>query len=246
MTGRIRLLPLLVLLGLAGCGTAHLTQEQWVDAMQETYTPGMSMHVVETSVRNKAEVVAEDEREGGSRALLNYGHSFGHALETETTYSQFLHGEAVAIGMVIAARLSERRGFLGTGEAARLERLLRAMGLPTSLPAAIDPTDLIAHLALDKKKIDDPVGAISVHGTVGIWGILAVLITDADATLGGQLVGLLTIFVWVFVASLITWAILKAVMGLRVSEEEEYEGVDISECGMEAYPEFTASGSGSS
>ncbi len=98
---------------------------------------------------------------------------------------------------------------------------------------------VVSILTLDKMKIDDPVGAISVHGVVGLWGIFAVLLSDSDATFGGQLVGALTIFVWVFVASLITWGIIKAVMGLRVSEEAEYEGVDISECGMEAYPEFT-------
>ena len=75
---------------------------------------------------------------------------------------------------------------------------------------------------------------------VGIWGIFAVLLSDAEATFMGQLVGCLTIFVWVFVASLIVWGILKAIMGIRVSEEEEYEGVDLSECGMEAYPEFVS------
>jgi len=96
-------------------------------------------------------------------------------------------------------------------------------------------------LGLDKLKIDDPVGAISVHGVVGIWGLLAVCLTNDDATIGAQLMGIAVIFVWVFVASLIVWGILKAVMGIRVSEEEEYEGVDISECGMEAYPEFTSS-----
>jgi Amt family ammonium transporter len=95
-------------------------------------------------------------------------------------------------------------------------------------------------LALDKMKIDDPVGAISVHGTVGIFGVLAVAIFG-DASFSGQIVGLLTIFVWVFVTSLIVWLAIKAIMGIRVSEEEEYEGVDISECGMEAYPEFAAS-----
>jgi Amt family ammonium transporter len=94
-------------------------------------------------------------------------------------------------------------------------------------------------LALDKMKIDDPVGAISVHGTVGIFGVLAVAIFGG-ASFSGQIVGLLTIFVWVFVTSLIVWLALKAIMGIRVSEEEEYEGVDISECGMEAYPEFAS------
>ena len=94
-------------------------------------------------------------------------------------------------------------------------------------------------LSLDKVKIDDPVGAISVHGVVGIWGILAVCLTNEDASLGAQLLGIVSIFAWVFIASLIVWSIIKAVIGLRVSEEEEYEGVDIAECGMEAYPEFT-------
>ena len=94
-------------------------------------------------------------------------------------------------------------------------------------------------LTLDKLKIDDPVGAISVHGVVGLWGLLAVPLTNSGTTFYGQIVGALTIFVWVFVTSLIVWLIIKAVMGIRVSEEEEYEGVDLSECGMEAYPEFT-------
>ncbi|MEY3016932.1 MAG: hypothetical protein RL336_67, partial [Pseudomonadota bacterium] len=94
-------------------------------------------------------------------------------------------------------------------------------------------------LTLDKLKLDDPVGAISVHGVVGLWGIFAVLLSDSDATFMGQLTGALVIFGWVFGCSLIVWAVIKAVMGIRVSAEEEYEGVDIAECGMEAYPEFT-------
>ena len=94
-------------------------------------------------------------------------------------------------------------------------------------------------LALDKIKIDDPVGAISVHGVAGIWGLLAVCLTNSEASLGAQLLGIASIFAWVFIASLIVWGIIKAVIGLRVSEEEEYDGVDLAECGMEAYPEFT-------
>ena len=93
-------------------------------------------------------------------------------------------------------------------------------------------------IALDKVKIDDPVGAISVHGTVGIWGLLAVCITNDDATLGAQLLGIAAIFAWVFLASLLVWFVLKLVMGIRISEEEEYEGGDLAECGLEAYPEF--------
>jgi len=95
-------------------------------------------------------------------------------------------------------------------------------------------------VTLDKLKIDDPVGAISVHGVVGIWGLIAVCFTNPDAKLGVQLIGLITIFAWVFITSLIVWFLLKKTVGIRVSEEEEYEGVDISECGLEAYPEFTA------
>ncbi len=92
---------------------------------------------------------------------------------------------------------------------------------------------------LDKLKIDDPVGAISVHGTVGIWGVLAVLFNNSDATFVGQIVGVAAIFFWTFIVSLIVWTVLKLAIGIRVSEEEEYEGVDLSECGLEAYPEFT-------
>ena len=91
---------------------------------------------------------------------------------------------------------------------------------------------------LDKLKIDDPVGAISVHGVVGIWGLLAVCFTNDDATFGAQLMGLGAIFAWVFGASFLVWFAIKKTLGIRVTEEEEYEGVDISECGLEAYPEF--------
>ena len=98
---------------------------------------------------------------------------------------------------------------------------------------------VLSILTLDKMKIDDPVGAISVHGVVGLYGLLVVPVTADGTTFGGQLMGAATIFVWVFAASFITWMVLKVIMGLRVTEEEEYEGVDLSECGMEAYPEFT-------
>ncbi|MCG6974803.1 MAG: ammonium transporter [Acidiferrobacterales bacterium] len=100
-------------------------------------------------------------------------------------------------------------------------------------------------VAIDKMKIDDPVGALSVHGVVGMWGLIAVAFTNSDATFGAQLYGLVAIFVWVFVSSFIVWFIIKMIMGLRVTEEEEDEGVDLAECGLEAYPEFVGSrGSG--
>jgi len=98
---------------------------------------------------------------------------------------------------------------------------------------------VFAILGFDKIKVDDPVGAISVHGAAGIWGTLAVCLTNPESSLGAQLLGIACIFAWVFIASLIVWSIIKAVVGLRVSEEEEYDGVDLVECGMEAYPEFT-------
>ncbi len=100
-------------------------------------------------------------------------------------------------------------------------------------------------LGLDKLKIDDPVGAISVHGVVGMWGLIAVAWSNPEASLKVQLIGLGTIFAWVFVTSFVTWFIIKMVIGIRVSPEEEYEGVDLGECGVEAYPEFTGNrGSG--
>ena len=93
-------------------------------------------------------------------------------------------------------------------------------------------------VTLDKMKIDDPVGAISVHGVAGIWGLFAVLLSNSDATMGAQLLGIISIFAFTFIVSLVIWFILKAVIGIRVSEEQEEAGVDVSEMGMEAYPEF--------
>lgn len=99
---------------------------------------------------------------------------------------------------------------------------------------------VLSVLALDRLKLDDPAGAISAHGSAGIWGVLAVPLTNADASFGSQLLGVIAIFGWIFIASLVVWSILKAVMGIRISAEEEYVGADLVECGMEAYPEFTA------
>jgi Amt family ammonium transporter len=95
-------------------------------------------------------------------------------------------------------------------------------------------------LGLDKVlKIDDPVGAISVHGSCGIWGLLAVCITNPDATIGAQIMGIVAIFLWTFVTAGIVWTILKATIGIRISEEEEEIGADATDIGIEAYPEFT-------
>ena len=94
-------------------------------------------------------------------------------------------------------------------------------------------------LLLDRLRIDDPVGAISVHGVVGFLGLMLVPLTNEGTTFTGQLVGAATIFIWVFATSTAAWLVLKRTIGIRVDEEEEYEGLDIGECGLEAYPEFT-------
>ena len=96
-------------------------------------------------------------------------------------------------------------------------------------------------VSFDKLRIDDPVGALSVHGIVGIWGLLAVCLSDGDATLGAQLIGIATILGFVFIVAGSVWFIIKALFGIRLSEEDEYDGADFSECGLEAYPEFSGS-----
>jgi len=112
-----------------------------------------------------------------------------------------------------------------------------------TLIGAIGGVIVVASIVMldSKLKIDDPVGAISVHGVVGIWGLLAVCLSNPEAHLSTQLMGIGVIFAWVFSTSFITWMIIKSVFGIRVSEEEEYEGLDVGECGLEAYPEFTQS-----
>jgi len=99
---------------------------------------------------------------------------------------------------------------------------------------------ILSIVALDKAKIDDPVGAISVHGVCGILGIVLVPVTNAEASIVNQLIGLLCIIGFVFIASFIVWAILKQTMGIRVTEEEELNGMDQHDCGIDAYPEFVS------
>ena len=98
---------------------------------------------------------------------------------------------------------------------------------------------VLSIVGLDKMRIDDPVGAISVHGTCGIWGLLAVLITNDDATLAGQLTGLGAILGFTFAAALVVWFIIKMVFGIRLSDEEQMMGADSAEIGIAAYPEFS-------
>lgn len=94
-------------------------------------------------------------------------------------------------------------------------------------------------IALEKFRIDDPVGAISVHGVVGLFGLMIVPLTNTGTSFAAQAMGAAVIFGWVFVTSFIVWLVIKLIFGIRISEEEEYEGADVSECGLEAYPEFT-------
>lgn len=93
-------------------------------------------------------------------------------------------------------------------------------------------------LLMDKLRLDDPVGAISVHGTAGLLGLLVVPLSAPDTSFSGQLAGAATLFIWAFVMSLAVWWLLKRTFGLRISSHDEYQGADISECGIEAYPEF--------
>jgi 3-dehydroquinate synthase len=111
------------------------------------------VQAIATKVRYKAGVVARDETEQGERALLNLGHTFGHALETAGHYTALLHGEGVAVGMLLAARLSERLGMSTSADTMRLENLLQAVHLPTGVPSGFDPNQLLALMRLDKKNI---------------------------------------------------------------------------------------------
>ncbi len=162
----------------------------------------------------------------------------------------FLNTNAAAAGGLVAALLLARIMFgkadltmALNGALAGLVAITAEPSTPTALQATLFGAAggfivVLSIVLLDKLKLDDPVGAISVHGSVGLFGLLIVPITNEGAKFSGQIAGALTIFVWVFVTSFIVWGALKVFMGVRVSEEDEYAGVDLSECGMEAYPEF--------
>ena len=188
-----------------------------------------------------------------------FGFNGGSVLATATVESAnsvaivFMNTNAAAAGGTIAALILARIMFgkadltmALNGALAGLVAITAEPSTPTPLQATIFGAlggllVVFSIVALDKIKIDDPVGAISVHGTVGLLGLLLVPITNDGSSFSGQIIGALTIFVWVFVVSLIVWLVLKAIMGVRVSQEEEFDGVDVSECGLEAYPDFTGS-----
>ncbi len=181
---------------------------------------------------------------GGSELIIS------NVAEANAVSLVIVNTNMAAAGGVIAALLTARILFGKADLTMTLNGALAGLVAITAEP--LTPTPIFAtmigaiggilvvfsSIGLDKLKIDDPVGAISVHGVVGCWGLIAVTLTNGDASLGAQLLGLVTIFLWTFIMSLIVWAIIKAVMGIRVSEEEEYQGLDVGECGVEAYPEF--------
>ncbi|MXX28664.1 MAG: 3-dehydroquinate synthase [Gammaproteobacteria bacterium] len=156
--------------------------ERGIDALNQRDTAVLA-DVVRQSCAIKAAVVAEDEREQGRRAILNYGHTFGHALETLTGYDQLLHGEAVAIGMVLAADCACRHGLLDEASVQRIRGLVGALGLPTEMPPAIDPSAALAAMGMDKKVVDgrlrlvlpERIGAVRVTDQVEQAAVLATL-----------------------------------------------------------------------
>ena len=188
-----------------------------------------------------------------------FGFNGGSVLATASVESAnsvavvFMNTNAAAAGGLVAALILARILFKKADLTMALNGALAGLVAITAEPSTPTPLQatlfgalggvlvVFSILALDKLKIDDPVGAISVHGVVGLLGLLLVPVTNDGSTFSGQLIGAATIFVWVFATSFIVWAIIKAVIGIRVSDEEEFEGVDISECGLEAYPDFTTS-----
>lgn len=182
---------------------------------------------------------------GGSQLRLS------NVADANAVANIFVNTNMAAAGGVIAALIVAKilfskadltmalNGALAGLVAITAEPLAPTAGVATLIGAAGGVLVVISIVTLDKLKLDDPVGAISVHGVVGIWGLLAVPITNSDATYQAQLLGIACIFLWTFIVSIMVWVLLDGILGIRVSEEDEYEGVDISECGMEAYPEFT-------
>ena len=181
---------------------------------------------------------------GGSELMVsNVG-------EANAVAMVFVNTNAAAAGGVIAALLFSKilfgkfdlsmslNGAIGGLVSITAEPLAPTPELAAIIGAIGGILVVISIIVLDKSRIDDPVGAISAHGTCGIWGLIAVCLSNGDATLGAQLYGAAVIFAWTFVMALIFWGILKMIIGIRASEEAEEMGVDVAECGMEAYPEF--------
>ena len=145
--------------------------EQHITALMAR-DPAVLTEAIERSCADKAAVVAADETEQGSRALLNLGHTFGHAIETSLGYGEWLHGEAVACGMVMAADFSVQLGWMERAEADRARALLEAAGLPVAPPARMDAGEFLRHMAVDKKVVDGKLRLVLMKG------IGASLVTD--------------------------------------------------------------------
>ena len=187
-----------------------------------------------------------------------FGFNGGSVLATSSVESAnsvavvFMNTNAAAAGGLIAALIIAKAMFgkadltmALNGALAGLVAITAEPSTPTALQATLfgglgGTLVVFSIVALDKLRIDDPVGAISVHGVVGLLGLLLVPVTNDDSSITGQLIGAATIFIWVFVTSSIVWLAIKITIGIRISEEEEYTGADLAECGLEAYPEFTS------
>ena len=120
-------------------------------------------YAVQRSCEIKAQIVAADERERGRRAELNFGHTFGHAIETATGYGDWLHGEAVSVGMVLAARLSQRQGWLAAADVKRVRDVLRRAGLPVSAPH-VGAARALALMGMDKKVLAGRIRLVLLQG----------------------------------------------------------------------------------
>ncbi|MCK4711228.1 MAG: 3-dehydroquinate synthase, partial [Gammaproteobacteria bacterium] len=125
--------------------------------------PDALTHAIERSCQNKAEVVSADEKESGQRALLNLGHTFGHAIETGMGYGEWLHGEAVATGMIMAAILSCKLGNISEDDVSEIRHLLESAKLPVHAPEALTAKGFKKLMAVDKKVLDGSIRLILLH-----------------------------------------------------------------------------------
>ena len=187
-----------------------------------------------------------------------FGFNGGSVLATATVADAtavanvFMNTNAAAAGGCIAA-LTVAKVMFGkfdltmalNGCLAGLVAITAEPSTPTALQATVFGAAggvlvVLSIVGLDKLKFDDPVGAVSVHGVVGLLGLLLVPLTNDASSFSGQLLGAFTIFTWVFVTSFVAFKVIELITPVRVTEEEEYEGSDLAECGLEAYPEFTS------
>ena len=187
-----------------------------------------------------------------------FGFNGGSVLATATVADAtavanvFMNTNAAAAGGCIAA-LTVAKVMFGkfdltmalNGCLAGLVAITAEPSTPTALQATVFGAAggvlvVLSIVGLDKLNFDDPVGAVSVHGVVGLLGLLLVPLTNDASSFSGQLLGAFTIFTWVFVTSFVAFKVIGFITPVRVSEEEEYEGSDLAECGLEAYPEFTS------